>query len=389
MRFCPSPFELSPLELASGLVFGMEPSVEIPEDEVPDDPLVGLEQAILPALLRDPCVVSFSGGRDSSAVLAVATALARREGLPAPVPATNVFPDAPRSDERASQELVIAHLGLDDWVRVELRDELDCVGPLALSILQRHGLLWPFNAHFHHPLLAVARDGTLLTGIGGDELLGTSQWARAALVLAGGVRPVPRDVVRVLLAVAPHGVRREVLRRRWSNTPWLPWLTEAANAELLKASAAELAAEPLRWSSRWAWWRRRRETSVGIQSLERVAADCHAAIEHPLTAHSFVASAGRLASRRHVYDRASAMRALFSKVLPARIVERESKAAFGAVFWGRHSRSFGPAAVETAAELETVDANALRTLWATEAPDAHSFLLLQAAALRLAPAHPD
>jgi hypothetical protein len=44
-----------------------------------------LEELISPALERPPCVIGFSGGRDSSSLLALATHLARREGLPMPV----------------------------------------------------------------------------------------------------------------------------------------------------------------------------------------------------------------------------------------------------------------------------------------------------------------
>ena len=54
---------------------------------------------MLRALRRPPCLVSFSGGLDSSALLAVATAVARREGLDDPVPATLVVPGSPESDE--------------------------------------------------------------------------------------------------------------------------------------------------------------------------------------------------------------------------------------------------------------------------------------------------
>ena len=57
-------------------------------------PRAAFEAAILPGLRRSPCLVSFSGGRDSSAVLATATAVARREGLPLPVPITHRFPSA-------------------------------------------------------------------------------------------------------------------------------------------------------------------------------------------------------------------------------------------------------------------------------------------------------
>ena len=55
-------------------------------------PRAALEAVVLRALLRPPCLVSFSGGRDSSLVLAIASDVARRHGLPLPVPATNRFP---------------------------------------------------------------------------------------------------------------------------------------------------------------------------------------------------------------------------------------------------------------------------------------------------------
>ena len=133
-------------------------------------PLAALERACLPALRRGRCCVSFSGGRDSSIVLAAATRVARREGLALPTPVTNRFPHAGPTDESEWQELVVRHLGLDDWLRIDHTDALDIVGPVARQVLERHGLLWPFNAHFHVPLLEAAEGGALLTGIGGDEL---------------------------------------------------------------------------------------------------------------------------------------------------------------------------------------------------------------------------
>ncbi len=45
-----------------------------------------IERAVLPALQRQPCLVAFSGGRDSSAVLAVAALVARRPGWRSPSP---------------------------------------------------------------------------------------------------------------------------------------------------------------------------------------------------------------------------------------------------------------------------------------------------------------
>jgi asparagine synthase (glutamine-hydrolysing) len=315
-------------------------------------------------------------------VLAAAAAVARREGLPLPVPVTNVFPDARQSSEDEWQELVVRHLGLQEWVRLELRDELDCVGPLAKAILRRHGLLWPFNAHFHAPLLQVARGGTLLTGVGGDELLGTSHWARAASVLSGATWPGWRDVPRTVVAVAPHTLRKAVLRRRYPVDTRLPWLTDGANLELRRRSADDLAREPLRWSRRWQSWNERRETQIGLRSLKLIAADSEATIEHPLTDTGFISSIARHAAKRRLYDRSALLKVVFSSLLPTSLLERRSKAAFGRVFFGPESRLLADSAPEELQGFEPIDLAALTHVWSTEAPNAHSLLLLQAALVR-------
>ena len=113
-----APLDLSRLELATGLLFGASPRpVRLP-DAGGCLPRQALEREILPSLLRPPCLVSFSGGRDSSAILAAAATLARREGLPLPIPATNVIATAEEADESEWQHRVIAHLGLDEWLRI-------------------------------------------------------------------------------------------------------------------------------------------------------------------------------------------------------------------------------------------------------------------------------
>ncbi len=359
-------------------MFGRTGAGPVFPSDVPADPLEALESALLPALLRGPCVVSFSGGRDSSAVLAAAAALARREGLPLPVPATNVFPTARWAGESEWQERVVAHLQLDDWVRLELTDELDCVGPVARSITERHGLLWPFNVHFHWPLLEVARGGSLLTGIGGDELLGTSQWARAAAVLSRAARPSPRDVLSVGLAVSPQHVRRHVLRRRGALA--FGWLTPRANEQILAAWSDDMSHEPLRWSRRWSWWRSLRSVDVGFRSLDLIAADHDVQISHPLADDRFAVSAGQRASADGIHDRTALMQALFAGLLPPDVQQRSTKASFDEVFWGPESRSLARESLGELADFEAVDPQRLRAEWGEETPDAHSFLLLQALA---------
>ncbi|HZC13844.1 MAG TPA: hypothetical protein VE270_07480, partial [Thermoleophilaceae bacterium] len=64
------------------------------------------EDVVRGALQRPLCVVSFSGGRDSSAVLALAMHVARCDGLPLPIPLTMRFPRYARTNEDEWRELV-------------------------------------------------------------------------------------------------------------------------------------------------------------------------------------------------------------------------------------------------------------------------------------------
>ncbi len=157
-------------EIAFGYLFGHTGVLE-PPDRLNPTPREALERVISLALRRPPCGVAFSGGRDSSAVLAVATHVARRDGLAEPIPITKVFPGVKDSQESEWQEAVLHHLGLEEWQRVVLTDELDLVGPLAGAHLVDHGVVWPPTVHGDAPVVELLRGGSLLDGEGGDEVL--------------------------------------------------------------------------------------------------------------------------------------------------------------------------------------------------------------------------
>ena len=150
-----------------------------------------LNSVVREALLRPPCGVAFSGGRDSSVVLAVAAHVARRDGLAAPIPITKVFPDVPTTEESSWQELVIRHLRLHDWELVSIDDELDLVGPLATANLVEHGVVWPPMIHGDIPVLERLGGGTLIDGEGGDEVLGV---AAHRIAPVAGLPRAPRPV---------------------------------------------------------------------------------------------------------------------------------------------------------------------------------------------------
>lgn len=380
-----SPLRPTPVEIASGCIFGAAAAPLGSNGLRPGTgPLEAMAQAIRPGLERPPCLVSFSGGRDSSAVLAVAARTARREGLPLPVPVTLRFPAAPRTAESHWQEQVVRHLRLGDWHR-ESPDDLDFVGPVAGEVLRRHGVLWPPNAFLYAPMLARARGGSLLTGLGGDQVLGG--WRHASLgELRAGRRP-PRidDPLRLLGAAAPPSVRALVERRPrlgwWSPT----WLRPAVRRWVARAQARELASQPARYDRWLSWLARRRELEAMRWSLDLLAGAELVRLSHPFLDRGFLAALARAGARDGFGDRDGSMQVLFESVLPPELLRRRDKAEFGEVFWGESSRAFvdrWPGTGGDEALEALIDARALRAAWAERTPDARSAMLLQRLWLR-------
>jgi asparagine synthetase B (glutamine-hydrolysing) len=356
-------------------VFGDEPEAGdgVEEDSPRLSPPEALERSLRTALARPPCAVCFSGGRDSSAVLAVAATLARREDLQAPVPVTLRFSEAPGTGETSWQELVVAHLGLADWIRLDVREELDLIGPVARPLLRRYGLLQPVHAHAFAFVLERSRCASLVTGFGGDQVLGGWLGVR----LARTVRPsLVREALLLGYGASPASLRRLALRKRVQTRPWLTARARALVAERWLETAAS---EPSTYDAYLGWVAKRRSLAALRWNLARLGADAGAEVVHPLADPGFRRALARAGGRRGLGDRTAVMRALFGELLPDDVLTRESKAHFLYAYLRDTSRAFARSWDESGLDPELVDAATLRAAWLSLMPSGASGLALQAA----------
>jgi Asparagine synthase len=373
----PSPYperlRPTPLEVASGLALGVDDGSPRVVVRGAPHPRAAIEALVRSALRHPPCLVSFSGGRDSSSVLAVAAAVARREGLPLPVPATLCFPAAPGSHETEWQELVVRHLALPDWERIQLTTELDLVGPVAGAVLRRHGVLWPPVGYLHVPIFERAAGGTVLTGAGGDEIL-----SRGAFSHCRGRGWIRRSNLRTIaVAMAPSAVRSRVFARQ--RQPPSPWLLAGAEAELNRVSTAYRGRSPDRWGARIAWWWRSRYRATQAASLAVLAADADSRVVNVFLEPSVAGALGHHYGLRGPTSREAAIGELFGDVVPATLVTRRTKAFFDEAILGEQARSFAGGWDGTGVDPTLVHIDRLAFEWRLQEPNVRTSLLLQQA----------
>jgi hypothetical protein len=368
---------LEPLDMAAGLAYGPARGGVSPTPELDPvmTPLEALETQIGPAFLRGPVFVSFSGGFDSSLMLAVATSVARRLGVADPIPLTWRFSDAERARESEWQEAVVSELRLGDWQRLTATDELDWIGPVATGVLRAHGLLYPANSFLHAPLLALAKGGTLLTGVGGDQVLGLSRGRVLADLLARRRTPSLRDAGRIGLAMLPRAARTLVSGGRAD--PKLQWLAPMAVRELRRRLTAETWGEPVWWRDKLPWRVARRDTELSLRSLELLAAAAGCEVASPLLAPAFVTALAQAGGRLGAGDRLATLERWFAPVLPRALDGRRDKALFGQVFWRAASLAFAREWDGGDTDAGLIDENGLRREWRSERPSTRTALLLQ------------
>jgi asparagine synthetase B (glutamine-hydrolysing) len=375
----PARWAMTPMEVLWTVPYGPADGVApLPDVRVPLR--AALEQVVLQALLRPPCVVSFSGGRDSSTVLAVATSVARREGLELPVPVTNRFPAVASADESDWQEQVVRTLALPEWTRATYTDELDVGGEIARDVLHRLGVCAPFNLHFHAPLVRLAGGGSVLTGVGGDELFSPVS-RRVTYRLLSRRWPVrPRSVVAAAGELAPRVVRTRRAARR-ARMPYA-WVRPDVLARLRHEVCGWGEREPLSWSNavrRTVWPGRRLQAHR--EGLERLGALHDVRVLSPFAEARVLSAAAHAWGPAGPRGRALELEATVGDLLPLPVLRRRTKSSFNGAFWSGPGREWARNWTGSGVDDRLVEPAALQAEWASDDPDPHSFSLLHQALL--------
>lgn len=330
---------LEPLEMHSGLPYGLRREhVDGEPPSIPGSPRTVLGRVLAEALARPPCYVAFSGGRDSSAILAAAVHTARTEGLPEPIALTAIYAEHEETREDEWQRLVIDHLKVNEWHRYDGGNDFDALGPVGRQALERHGPFWPANAYGMTLVARQAESGTLVTGGGGDELLSPWVWRRPRLRDLLAVRPTGRLARLALFNTAPLVVRQQVGVRR-DTGEFLSWLHPDV---LRRLNDMAWRAEPPRrsWEAQMEDYLDSRYRELVTGTVGQMARDAGVTLVEPLFDARVVRAVTRAAPRTGYASRSAAFEELFGDLLPASILNRPGKAHFDSTIWGPDTRRF-------------------------------------------------
>ena len=322
------------------------------------------------------CYVLFSGGRDSSVILAVATAVARSIGAPDPIPVTAVYPGDSGADESEWQELVLHHLGITNRVVIPITDQRRILGPLSQRHLRSRGLVWPIATHSQPAIYESLGPGSLLTGEGGDGIIAGRRVT--PLLILKRTRTLPsRSLLRAVLeSVEPRVVHRARNRRR-SNDGQLPWLLPSGRDYMLNATVN--VRPPLRWDTETWEMLGLRHVHMAMHNLTVGASEHSFEMSHPLADPLFVAALAHQGGRWGFRGRTDVFRHLAGDLLPEAILARTTKAYFNASRWGDDEREFAVQWDGSGVDASFVDPAALRAEWLSERPHPASHLLAHVA----------
>ena len=369
----------APLDLATGFMIGTEaPPFEVRpvKDLTPREAMVAAIQRHMETGRR--YCVTFSGGRDSSAELALATLAARTGGHPDPVPLTLRYPLIGAPDDERVQELVVRHLGLADWERVESLDDLQLVGPVARRVLRDVGMLWPPTLHSMLPLMERAKGATFSLSCGLGDFYLFWRWGELSSVLLGHRRLQRRDLSLLAAALSPARVRaRGALKR--GMPPRMSWLHAEVEGRARGLIARRGAEVPLRFDRAAAMQMTHRCGGALRRSASALADEAGSTAvllaADPGAVGAFAAGGGW----RGYGTKERAVRSLAEDLLPAEAFRRGKAMNYHRVYFGEETRAFAERWSGGGLDESLVDPKALRENWLGERPDYRTGALMQAA----------
>lgn len=335
-----------------------------------------LESRFRELLTSRRVVITFSGGRDSSTVLALALHVARAEGLEEPVALTLRMPGHPDAHEDEWQDLVITHLGVSNWERVLVEgDEADVLGPYGREVLIAAGQpVFPFGSVVSGIEAERASGCYLVTGEFGDWVLGAQRLALVNAIVSRRGRAHPRVWSAALKELAPSMVR--TLRSR---DPAPAWLQPAQRRRWDRAGRDETRSAPLRWDTCLRDYSSHRAYRLGRVGLRASAAAYGADRVDPLGERPFLETLAGDAGRRGYLGRADVIRQLAGDLLPEALITRRTKATFNTSRFGPRTREWATGWCGEGVDIQAVDPSTLRDEWLSAVPSAASLGLLQQA----------
>ena len=318
----------------------------------------------------------FSGGRESSMWLAVATRYARRHGHGDPVPVTLRYPGLASPQQLTLQELVIAQLGLPDWERVEPDGDLDLIGPIAGAALRQIGPFWPANAYTMAPLIEAARGGVFVLVTGLSDFFAWWRWAPlrpSSLVTADLTRVTPRCSPRCWCpaSLRARAARRRGMRRR------CPGCGRRPKRPALALLAARQAAVPMRFEPRATTQITHRCFTGAAGTFRALGEAIGTATELPLFQPGVVESLAGAGGWRGFGEQRAMLQRLVGDLLPSELLARRPTPDLNPVFFGEPSREFAARWNGAGLDESVVEIEALRRSWLSNRPDPRTACLLQ------------
>jgi asparagine synthase (glutamine-hydrolysing) len=244
---------------------------------------------------------------------------------------------APETDESEFQEFVVRHLGLREWITLDLGEDGDLLSPTTCSELLAGGPMWPPAPLTRAHALRALGGGLWLSGEGGDEVLGPR---RVSYAVRAARSPRVRAAWSGLGELAPKALRIRAAEADYQEHYRAEWLDGELRQRYIHDAATLSAAEPLRPSEWFGYYLARPSVKVGHDAVRAFMAELGLRWEAPLVAPAFLgALTGSV--RWHEYrGRRHLLRALFADLLPKAIIDRRGKVAFNAALFGPHTRAF-------------------------------------------------